>query len=448
MHKKALFKGVFIQNLGYHGNGTSEKKMEGDAFSNKETQKLLQDLHSMMIKELVAMETKEVNVCNFKQPEKLMADLDLEIGDEPVNNDTVLKLCKSVIDHSIKTGGSFANMLAMHIARYKAEPSVKKVGLRAGKQFVLLTSAEAHYSIAKGANFLGFGTDNAIRVDTDDRGRMVPDDLDKKLQQAKDKGEVPLFVMGTTGTTVLGACDDLNAIADICQRHGVWFHVDAAWGGGVILSEKYKHLMDGVHRADSVAWNIHKMSTGLIQSSILLVKEKGLLEQANQFRAEYLFQPDKHYDTAFDIGDKTVQCGRKVDVLKLWTMWKARGDVGMAEQIDKAFENAQYLTDRLRSTEGFRLVIPEFQCTNISFWYIPPRLRGQPETTEWWEQISKVAPQIKKRMMENGSMMIGYNPLTPKGFVNFFRVIITNPMSTHADMDFILEEMERLGKDL
>ncbi|XP_061177418.1 cysteine sulfinic acid decarboxylase-like [Saccostrea echinata] len=485
-----------------------------DAFSNPEVQKMLLDLHKLMIQDLINAETKTSPVCNFKQPEDLMKTLDLNIGNDPTTYDAILTACKSVMDHCVKTasprfmnqlysginpsclagswlteilntnlhtyevapvfvlmekymmkkltsllgfengdgvttpGGSFANMLGMHLARLQVDPNIKSNGMGSSRKLVLFTSTEAHYSIVKGASFLGFGEKNIIKVETDERGMMKADVLDQKLKMCKDEGNVPAFVMATTGSTVLGSCDDLNAIADVCEKHKIWMHVDAAWGGGVILSEKHKHLMNGVHRADSVAWNIHKMSTGLIQCSLFLVKKKGQLEECNRFNAEYLFQPDKHYDVSYDIGDKTIQCGRKVDIFKLWLMWRSRGDTGMAKQVENSFENAKHLLDGLKRREGFRVVLPEFQCPNICFWYIPKRLRGKEENKEWWGEISKIAPQIKRKMMEQGTMMIGYNPLTTKGYVNFFRVIITNPMATKEDMDFILDEMDRLGSDL
>ncbi|VDI46258.1 sulfinoalanine decarboxylase [Mytilus galloprovincialis] len=342
-------------------------------------------------------------------------------------------------------GGSFCNIMAIHLAKLKYDPTLKQKGVFSIQPMVLLTSEDAHYSIAKGANFLGFGTDSIIKVKTDDKGRVKPDDLENKIQQCKQNKTTPVMFMATCGTTVLGAYDDLEGVADVCQRHNVWMHVDAAWGGGVMLSDKLKHLTKGVERSDSVAWNIHKMSGAGIQCSALVVKEKGFLEKCNAYRAEYLFQPDKLYDTEYDIGDRTVQCGRKNDVLKVWLMWKGRGDKAMAARVEKAFENAKYLTEKVRSTEGFRLVLPEYQCTNISFWYIPPRLRGKEETPEWWQEVAKIAPNIKARMMLKGSMMIGYQPMSTKGLVNFFRVIVGNPICEKSDMDFIVEEIMRLG---
>lgn len=345
-------------------------------------------------------------------------------------------------------GGSFCNIMAMNLARFRACPKFKNTGMYEHRRLKLYTSAEAHYSMLKSAVFLGLGSDSVVKIDTDERGRMVPEDLERKIKEDIDKGEVPAFVMATAGTTVLGAYDPLTPLADICAKHSVWLHCDACWGGGALLSEKHRHLMASIERSDSLSWNLHKMSAMPLQCSLFLIKEKGLLEQCNSLQAEYLFQPDKCYDTSYDIGDKTVQCGRKVDALKAWLMWKALGDDGMQQVVDTAFDNSRYFTEKLKRTEGFRLVIPEFECTNVCFWYIPPSLRGQVENEEWWQKLSRVAPKIKERMMKEGTLLIGYQPLSVKRLVNFFRIIISNARCEHSDMDYVIEEIDRLGRDL
>ncbi|KAL5009445.1 hypothetical protein ScPMuIL_011750 [Solemya velum] len=370
-----------------------------------------------------------------------------------VENFMCQKLCKIIGyengDGIFGPGGSFMNILGIHLARFRACPNIKEEGLYGQKKMILYTSDAAHYSLQKGASFLGFGTSSIEKVKTDDMGCMIPEELDKKIEESKSKGHLPLFVMATSGTTVFGAYDPLDKIADVCQRHGVWSHTDACWGGGALLTKKYREpRMTGVERMDSVSWNLHKMSGALLQCSSLLVKDKDILIKCNGTCAEYLFQPDKIYDVSYDVGDKTIQCGRKVDTLKLWLMWKARGDSGISERVERAFDNASYLTERLRTTEGFRLVRDKFQCTNICFWYIPPSLRGQSESPEWWQKLSKVGPAVKAKMVTEGTMMIGYTPLSAKGLVNFFRIIVGNPLTTHEEMDFVLEEIHRLGKDL
>lgn len=98
------------------------------------------------------------------------------------------------------------------------------------------------------------------------------------------------------------------------------------------------------------------------------------------------------------------------------------------------------------------VIIPEYfpqqSCTNICFWYIPPRLRNQTEDDDWWKEVSEVAPKIKERMTMQGTMMIGFTPLPSKNFVNFFRLVLSNSMLVKADMDFVVAEIQRLGHDL
>lgn len=275
---------------------------------------------------------------------------------------------------------------------------------------------------------------------------MIPEDLDEKIKHAKAQGVVPFLVSCTSGTTVQGAFDPLDLIADVCQKHKVWMHVDAAWGGSVLFSKSHRHLMKGVERANSVAWNPHKMLTAGLQCSVLLLQDTtNLLKKCHCANASYLFQQDKFYDVNLDIGDKSVQCSRKVDCLKMWLMWKAVGSRGLAERVDKAFANVRYLVEEMKKREGFKLLKePEF--VNLCFWYLPPSLRGKERAEDYESRLSKVAPIIKERMVKKGSMMVGYQPLGNK--VNFFRVTVFSPLVSKKDLDFFLDEIETLGADL
>ncbi|KAM9785521.1 cysteine sulfinic acid decarboxylase [Neosynchiropus ocellatus] len=343
-------------------------------------------------------------------------------------------------------GGSTSNMYAMSVARYHFFPQAKTQGLSGLPRLVVFTSAESHYSVKKGAAFLGFGTDNVVAVDVDEGGRMIPEDLERKIHSSKSQDAVPFLVSCTSGTTVQGAFDPLGGIADVCEKHNLWMHVDAAWGGSVLFSDKHKHLMAGVHRANSVAWNPHKMLVAGLQCSAFLLKDNtNLLRKCHCAQASYLFQQDKFYDVSMDIGDKSVQCSRKVDCLKLWLMWKAVGSDGLARRVEKAFVNTRYLVEQMKKREGFQLLRePEF--VNVCFWFIPPALRGQERDAEFWRRLGQVAPVIKERMMKRGSMMVGYQPLGDR--VNFFRQVLMSPLVSNRDMDFFLDEFERLGSDL
>lgn len=121
-------------------------------------------------------------------------------------------------------------------------------GLQCFPRLVIFTSIDAHYSIEKLASFEGIGSDNVYKINTDAFGRMNVDHLECEILRAKSEGAIPLMVSATGGTTVLGAFDPIEKIADLCERYKIWLHVDAAWGGGVLLSEKYRELLKGINR--------------------------------------------------------------------------------------------------------------------------------------------------------------------------------------------------------
>lgn len=339
-----------------------------------------------------------------------------------------------------------ANMYAINLARYQKFPEIKETGLFGLPKLCILTSEKSHYSVRKGAGFLGLGMNNVLAVKTDSMGRMIPEELEKRIVEAQAEGCKPFMVNATAGTTVLGAYDPVEPIADICEKYSLWLHIDGAWGGACLMSDKLKVKVKGIHRADSMTWNPHKMMNAVLQSACFFTKHKTILAEGHSANAKYLFQQDKFYDVSYDTGDKSIQCGRRVDVLKLWTMWKSMGTVQFAKNIENIFYQAQYLAKKLASTEGYRMVIAEPECTNVCFYYIPPSMRGQEETPEWWEKLSKVAPAIKKRMTEQGTMLCGYQP--DGAFVNFFRMVVVNHDVEEKDMDFVCEEIQRLGKDL
>lgn len=350
-------------------------------------------------------------------------------------------------------GGSIANMYGMVLARHRRFPEAKSGGVAAiGKPLVAFTSEESHYSIAKGANWLGLGLDNVVKVKTDERGRMVPSELDSSIQLCKKEGKEPFFVNATSGSTVMGAFDQLDELAAVCKKHALWLHVDACWGGSFIMSSLHKKHLEGCELVDSIAWNPHKMMGAPLQTSVFITRHNRILHEANSASASYLFQQDKFYDVSYDTGDKSVQCGRKTDAFKLWFMLKARGEEHFEKAIDNAIAQAEYLDSLIQNTPGFRPAFPSMKvpnCTNVCFHYIPPRMRGKPEDANWWEELTTIPPKVKEAMIRSGSLMIGYQPLPHKGLGNFFRMVVHGvPHPSSADMKFIIEEIDRIGKDL
>ncbi|XP_042893879.1 cysteine sulfinic acid decarboxylase-like [Penaeus japonicus] len=353
------------------------------------------------------------------------------------------------VDGIFAPGGSISNLHAMLLARYKLHPEIKQSGIFSLKPLVAFASDQSHYSIKKAAVTMGLGLENVVQVKTDALGRIIPQELTKAVKRVRGEGKEPFFVGATCGSTVLGAYDPLDDLARICRQEGLWLHADACVGGAAVFSDRLKHNIDGIHKADSIAWNPHKMLCVPLQCSVFLTRHKGLLDACHSTRASYLFQQDKFYDVTYDVGDKSFQCGRKVDVFKLYFILGVHGLGEIGRRIEAAFDAAAYLSDQVAIRPGFRQVVPVAQCANTCFWFVPESLRGQEETPDWWEKLGKVAPRIKTRMVQSGTIMIGYQPIENKNLVNFFRMTNTCvPVPTSADMDFVLDEIERLGKDL
>lgn len=374
--------------------------------------------------------------------------------------EVVLKEMRSILgwrdglgDGIFCPGGSLANGYAISCARHHFNEHIKTSGLAAHQtQLTLFTSEDAHYSITKLASFMGLGSSNVIKVKTDSRGKMDTAHLRVRIDEVRAGGGAPFMISATAGTTVLGAFDPLHELAAICKEEGMWLHVDAAWGGGVLLSEKHRGLVKGIEKADSVTWNPHKLLAAPQQCSTLLLpsRHSTVLSHAHATGAAYLFQPDKCYDAAtYDTGDKHIQCGRRADVLKFWFMWKAKGTLGLRQHIETVFERSQQFTEAIRERDGFRLVLDNPECTNVCFWYIPERLRqleGTIDTNEWEKQLHLVAPKMKQRMMQQGTMMVTYQ--AQGKWPNFFRIVFQSSALTEDDVKYLVEEFQRLGQDL
>ncbi|EDW18723.1 cysteine sulfinic acid decarboxylase [Drosophila mojavensis] len=347
-------------------------------------------------------------------------------------------------------GGSASNMYGLVLARYKRIPSVKSSGMFGIRPLVIFTSEDSHYSLKKAAHWLGIGADNCIAVRTNAKGQMALDDLEGKIKAAKESGLDPFFINATAGTTVLGAFDDLDGIADVAQRYGLWMHVDACLGGAVLLAYKNRSLLKGLQRANSFAWNPHKTLGVPLQCSLFLTNESDLLARCNSIEVNYLFQQDKFYDVTYDTGNKSIQCGRKIDAFKFWLMLKARGYGLYGHLVDHAIEMARLLEQKLRARpDRFRLVLDQHEYSNVCFWYIPKAMRvpSSEENEDWWARLYTVAPKVKEQMAYSGTLMIGYSPLSSRQLGNFFRMVFTCfPVLEAAELDIILDEIERLGE--
>lgn len=248
------------------------------------------------------------------------------------------------------TGGSMSNYMALVMARDAKDPNCRSEGM--SKPMVIYTSKESHYSTAKNASFAGIGRNNIRYIQADSVGCMIPEKLEEQIIEDLSNGLVPTYVNATAGTTVLGAFDPIDSIADITEKYGIWLHVDGAYCGSVIFSDKYKYLVKGAERTDSFSYNAHKMLGTPMTCSIILVKDKKRLRDSFSNEADYLYQTD---GDDFNLGKTSFQCGRRNDALKFWTLWKSVGTEGLEQIVDQQFELADVAREYVRSNPDYTL---------------------------------------------------------------------------------------------
>ncbi|KAA8492843.1 Acidic amino acid decarboxylase GADL1 [Porphyridium purpureum] len=390
-------------------------------------------------------------------------------------------------------GGSYSNLLAMTAARNVMFPDIRAHGMHAvdGGPLCVFTSVQAHYSIARAAMVLGIGELHVVKVPCDNSGAMREDLLEQQIQTSSGR---PFLVCATAGTTVLGAYDNLEAISRICKRYNMWLHVDACYGGSVVLCEQgsaHRRLLRGVENADSIAWNPHKLLGVPLQCSILLTKQSDVLHGAISSGAEYLFHAD-HPETAYDSGDNSLQCGRRADVVKLWLSWKRYGTRGLRERVNNAISLALYCADRIQQKHTRFLLVVCPVSFNVCFWYVPEALthaynllQGESEYIEQCgvvqavaagkrvllsrskgspdignERVCRVAApsrchvcqaldlttrKLYRVMQADGFMLINYSSLPDRNLPAFFRLILNSPHVLSEHLDKMLARLISLG---
>ena len=347
-------------------------------------------------------------------------------------------------------GGSTATLYALQLARHRLRPDTLRTGAT-GEQFAVFVSEAGHYAATKSAALLGIGVDAVVKVESDDAGAIVPSALASDIDAAVAAGRTPLAVICTAGTTVTSAFDNVDALADCCEPRGIWLHVDGCYGGSALFSPAQRHRLSGVERSDSMVWNLHKMMGITQQCTTLLVRQPEQLAGCFAERADYLFQPDK-LRAEWDSGDRTFQCARRVDVLKLWLTWKHHGDVGFAERIDHAVALADHTRAAITESDGAFATVVEGSFTNVVFAWVPPGLRPlaldradvEHLDAAVRERLHRIPPAIKAHMQAEGTAMVGFQPVHG---LNTFRLLFMSPAVTADDVDAVLSLIDRYGSE-
>jgi L-2,4-diaminobutyrate decarboxylase len=304
---------------------------------------------------------------------------------------------------------------------------------------VLLVQSDVHYSILRASGVLGLGTGQVLKVPLDDRRRMNPTALDHLLQQVRGSGRLPIAVCAAACATPTGAFDPLRLVAEVCRRHSVWLHVDAAHGGGALMSERHRGLLDGLELADSIVIDAHKMMFVPALCAFVIYRDQRHRFQTFQQDAPYLFDPASPGMAEFDNGTQTLECTKRAAAFGLWGLWSVFGPGLFGQLVDRCFQTTRNLADMLSDAPDFHLLYqPESNI--LVFRYVP-------DTVGCWpiDRLGDFQLELRRRIVMSGDAYLV--PIKIEG-VGALRTTVINPLTDESDLRALLEIVRRHGENL
>ncbi len=349
-------------------------------------------------------------------------------------------------DGVFTSGGSQSNFQALLVARNHAVAALRK---EPGNEHLRLpqllerlrifTSADSHFSIQKSASMLGMGYDAVVPVPCTADHRLDPSALAELMAETHDAGLLAMAVVGTAGTTDFGAVDPLVEMSALARAYGAWFHVDAAYGGGLMVSNRYRHLLDGTRLADSVTVDFHKTFFQPVSSSALLVRDRAMLQHVTYY-ADYLNPESAARAEIPNQVDKSIQTTRRFDALKLWLTLRIMG----AEAIGALFDEAIDLTARVGSVLA---ADPDFELaaaprlSTVVFRYRPvlDGIRLDEDRSDW------LNPAIRSAVFASGQAVVAGTKVDGRHYLKF---TLLNAEATLGDIREIIELLRGTGASL
>ncbi|MGP3988707.1 pyridoxal phosphate-dependent decarboxylase family protein [Streptomyces sp. 3N207] len=338
-------------------------------------------------------------------------------------------------DGIFTSGGSQSNLQALLLAREETCRLVRKnsetalttpqilPGLR------ILTSECSHFSIEKAAVLLGLGPEAVLSIPCDEQRRMRIDALTEQLARCERAEETVMAVVATAGTTDFGSIDPLPAIADLCERTGTWLHVDAAYGCGLLISQRRRALLDGVERADSVTVDYHKSFFQPVSSSAVLVRDRDTLRHVT-YHADYLNPARSVEQEIPNQVDKSLQTTRRFDALKLWMTLRVMGADALGELFDEVVDRAADAWRLLDADERFEVVV-EPRLSTLVFRYLPGD--GHPDDGTLTDRANLYA---REALFASGEAIVAGTVVDGRHYLKF---TLLNPETLPADIATVLD---------
>ncbi|MEI7249248.1 aspartate aminotransferase family protein [Pectobacterium versatile] len=341
------------------------------------------------------------------------------------------------------SGGTQSNLMGLMLARdaffARQGHSIQQDGLVGNlKKIKVFCSENAHFSVQKNMALLGLGYQCVTLVKTDRFARMDLNDLAEKVALAKANGEQILAIVATAGTTDAGAIDPLRAIATLAAEHQIWVHVDAAWGGALLLSEKYRDYLDGIELVDSITLDFHKQFFQTISCGAFLLKEARHYELM-RYQAAYLNSEFDEAQGVPNLVSKSLQTTRRFDALKLWMGLEALGQQQYAAIIDHGVTLAQQVAQYVDEHASLELVMQP-QLASVLFRFRPQQLATADDAT-----IALLNQRIGDALLESGRANVG---VTEFNGVTCLKLTLLNPTVNLDDVKVLLDLVESTAQPL
>ncbi len=336
------------------------------------------------------------------------------------------------------SGGSMANVLGITIARNaRAGFDARTVGLHGGPPLVVYGSTEVHSCNQKAVELLGLGSAGLHKVAVKGDYTIDLDALRAAIVADRAEGRRPVCVIASAGTVNTGAVDDLDAVADLCQREGLWFHVDGAIGAVAVLAENVKPLLRGMERADSVALDLHKWLHVPFEAGCLLVRHEEPHRRSFTHTVEYL----QHESRGLAGGhlwfsDYGLQLSRQFRALKVWMSIKEHGLERFGRMIARNVEQAHYFGKLVDKAPELELMAP-IGLDIVCFRFNPGGLND--------EALNPLNKELLTRLQEQGIAAPSYTTLKGRYCL---RMAIANHRSVQEDFDLLAREVVRIGREL
>jgi glutamate/tyrosine decarboxylase-like PLP-dependent enzyme len=344
------------------------------------------------------------------------------------------------------TGGTMANTLGLAVARHAGAERLKldvredglqtDAGTPARGRLVFYGSTETHNWARKAAELLGLGNRSFRRVPVDLDYRIDLAALERMVKEDRAAGMHPFCVIGTAGTVNTGATDDLDALADYCRDHALWFHVDGAFGALVHLADGLRHIVKGLERADSIGFDLHKWGSLPFECACVLVRDADVHSAAFASTASYLAAMERGVTAGgFPFAERGIDLTRGFKALKVWMSLTSHGSDRLAAMIEQNVQQCHRLAEKIELHPELELLAPA-PLNIVCFRYAPV---NRPDDAA----LDAVNEEILVRLQEQGIAVPSGTRLAGRYAI---RVANVNHRSRQSDFDALLDAVVEIGR--